>query len=103
MTELSVTVEAAGNLALVAVMFAVAGPRAWRGHLRDFTATAYTVGIWALTNVAFAAFYLERRTDALPNWLAYDTPLEEITKGIQIGTMYALPVLLIGNLYRFHK
>ena len=103
MTELSVTVEAVGNLALVAVMFAVAGPRAWRGHLRDFTATAYTVGIWALTNVTYAAFYLERRTGHLPDWIAYDTPLEEITKGIQIGTMYALPVLLIGNLYRFHK
>lgn len=103
MTELSVTVEALGNLALVLVMFAVAGPRAWRGQLRDFTATAYTVGIWALTNVTYAAFYLERRTGQLPDWIAYDTTLEEITKGFQIGTMYALPVLLIGNLYRFHR
>ena len=103
MAELSVTVEALGNLALVLVMFAVAGPHAWRGHLRDFTATAYTVGIWAATNVAYSLFYLERRTGYLPDWLAYDTPVEEITKGLQIGTMYALPVLLIGNLYRFHR
>jgi hypothetical protein len=53
--------------------------------------------------MTYAAFYLERRTGHLPDWLAYDTALEEITKGLQIGTMYALPVLLIGNLYRFHK
>jgi len=100
MIELASTVEAAGNLALAAVMLGYVLPRLRRGGAIEIIPAAVAVAMFNVTNVLYALFYAHRRVGWLPDWLAYDTTLEAFTKGVQITSMYALPAAVVVASYR---
>ena len=103
MIETAIAVEAAGNLAMVYTMLVIVMPRVRRGQLYEIIPATFFVAVFAATNVAYAAFYAERRLGWLPSWAAYDTTFETVIKGIQIGSMYALPAGIVVAAYSLFK
>lgn len=100
MIELAVIVEAVGNLTLAAVMVGYVLPRLKRGGAEEVIPATIAVAIFNVTNVLYALFYGQRQVDWMPDWLAFDTTLEAVTKGVQIASMYALPAAVVVASYR---
>ena len=102
MSELSVIVEAVGNLTLAFVLLAVVLPRLRRNKVWEVIPPTVTVAVFNLTNVLYAVFYGVRRVGG-PSWLTYDTALETVVKGVQQGAMFALPATIIIGSYRMFQ
>lgn len=100
MTELAIIVEAVGNLTLAVVMLGYVLPRLRRGGVVEVIPATIAVAMFNVTNVLYALFYGQRQVDWMPDWLAYDTTLEQVTKGVQITSMYALPAAVVVASYR---
>lgn len=100
MTELAIMVEAVGNLTLATVMLGYVLPRLRRGGVSEVIPATIAVAVFNVTNVGYALFYAHRKLGWLPDWLAYDTTVEQVTKGVQIASMYALPAAVVVASYR---
>lgn len=81
-------VEFIGNLALVATL-ALTGWRRWPSNALRLLVSV--VGVYALTNVFYAAAYIGRTTS---RWEWWDTPVEAVVYQLQVATMWGM--LLTG-------